>query len=272
MNKIIIILFAFMLALKLNSKDLIMTTSYPLHLINQEVVGNLFESNSILGVGVSSKEFKQNTDIIFKLNKSKVLLYSSEINEDWIYDLPIKNKINLTELIPEEDRIFLTENDAEDFFWLDPKTTSIVVENLADTLGKIFPDKAADLKNNATKFLDKLELIDALIEKNLTNVERIPILQEDATLVYFASAYDFPIPFTINEIPDDELDNELNSFIETGVSQLLLNQYSKDQEKYNNIIEKYTFDAEYINVYGYKGKNYYDMMLEVSKIITTLYR
>lgn len=269
MLKLILIL---LFSLSLHSKDMIMTTSYPLHIINQEVIGNLFESSSILEAGKASKDFQQNTDLMIKLNKVKVLLYSSEINENWIYDLPIKNKINLTELIPEEDRIFLNETDAEDYFWLDPKTTSVVVENLADTLGKIFPDKAADLANNASKFLEKLELIDALLEKNMANTDRIPILQEDATLIYFASAYEFPIPFTINEIPEEDLDYEISSLVETGVGQILLNEYSRGIDKYKNIIDKYTLDASYINVYGYKNKNYYDMMLEVTKIITVLYR
>ncbi len=249
-----------------------MSTSYPINLITQEVVGNVFEANSILEAGKSSKEFKQSTEIIYKLNKSKVLFYSSDINENWVLDLPTKNKINLTNLIPEEDRIFLDENDSEDYFWLDPKTTSIVVEALADTLGKIFPDKATDLKSNAGKFLEKLELIDALVEKGLLNTERLPMLQEDATMIYFASAYDFPIPFTINEVPEEDLDYQLSNIVGTGVHQLLLNEQHRNSEKYKGIIEKYNFDVSYVNVYGYEGKNYYDMMQEVLKTIKVLYR
>lgn len=268
LNIILILLFS----LSLTSKDLITTSSYPLSLISKEIVGNIFETSSILGAGVPSKDYKQNPSIIYQSQKSKVLLYSSNKNENWVLDLPVKIKINLTDLISDEDKIFLEDNDAEDYFWMDPKTTSVVVESLADTLGKIFPDKAGDLKTNAGKFLEKLEIIDAMIEKGLLNTSRVPMLQEDATMIYFASAYDFPIPFTLNEVPEEDLDFEISNLADTGVSQLLLNEYSKNDEQYKAIIDKYHLDVSYVNVYGYANKNYYDMMQEIAKIIKVLYR
>lgn len=265
------VLLIILFAINIYSKDMILTTSYPLNLIAQEVTGNLFDTESILPVGVPPKQYKQNSDFIFKANKSKVLLYSSEINENWVYDLPKKNKINLTYLIPEQDRIFLNETDSEDYFWTDPKTTSVVVEKLADTLGILFPEKAADLKNNASKFIEKLELIDALIEKKLANLDRPPMLQDVSTLIYFASTYEFPVPFSIEDLPEEDLEFELNSLKETGVTQILVNSYNINNEKIKNLIIDYELISEEINIYGYKGKNYYDMMLEISIIIEKLY-
>ncbi len=271
MKPLIIIISLVLFSFKINCKDLVLSTSYPLHLIAQEVTGNLFDNETLMSAGVSSSQFKQNSDVIYKVNKSKVLLYSSEINENWVYDLPKKNKINLTYLIPEKDRIFLNETDSEDYFWSDPKTTSIVVEKLADTLGILFPEKAQDLKNNAGKFIEKLELIDALIEKNLTNLDRPPLLQDVSTFIYFASAYEFPIPFAIEDLPEEDLDFELSNLKDTGVNQILINSYNSKNEKILNIINEYELISSEINIYGYPNKNYYEMMLEFSTIITKLY-
>lgn len=272
MKRLILLICLNLITINLKGKDLVLCSSYPLLIIAQEVTGNLFDNESIMPAGISSNQFKQNSDIIFKVNKSKVLLYSSEINENWVFDLPKKNKINLTDLIPEKDRIFLNETDSEDYFWTDPKTTTIVVEKLADTLGILFPAKSQDLKKNAAKFIEKLELIDALIEKKLSTIERPPMLQDISTLIYFASTYEFPIPFAIEDLPEEDLDFELTNLKETGVNQVILNSYNSNSEKIKNLLIDYELISVEINVYGYPNKNYYDMMSEISSIIAKLYK
>jgi len=269
MYKVILLL---LITITLNAKDLILSTSYPVMLIVDEVAGNIFESESILTAGIPSVQYKQNSDIIYKANKAKVIIYSSELNENWVYDLPKKNKINLTFLIPEEDRIFLNEQDSEDYFWTDPKSTSVVVEKLADTLSVLFPTKAADIQKNAQKFIEKLDLIDALIEKKLSVIDRPPLLQDVSTLIYFASNYEFPIPFSIEELPEEDIDVEITNLKETGVSQILINSYNSNNEKLKNIVVDYELISSEINVYGYKNKNYYDMMAEFANIIVKLYQ
>lgn len=266
------VLLLLIFTISISAKDLVLSTSYPVKIIVDEVVGNLFESESILSAGIPTKQYKQNSDVIYKVNKSKVLIYSSEINENWVYDLPKKNKINLTFLIPEEDRIFLNEEDSEDYFWTDPKSTSVVVEKLADTLSVLFPTKAADIQKNAQKFIEKLELIDALIEKKLSIIDRPPMLQDVSTLIYFASNYEFPIPFSIEELPEEDIEHEIMTLKDTGVNQIIINSYNAKDEKIKDLIVDYELVSVEVNVYGYKDKNYYDMMQEISNVIVKLYQ
>lgn len=83
--------------------------------------------------------------------------------------------------------------------WLDPKFAMRAATNLAHTLGRLAPEKAAAFQGNAERYVQRLGTLDQEIRQALEPVRRSPIVTQHNAFPYFARAYGLTLAGVVEE-------------------------------------------------------------------------
>ena len=116
------------------------------------------------------------------------------------------------DLIPEEEHHHEEEHkhDADEtaynaHTWLDVKNAIRIVATIADAAEALFPDNAAQIKQNAAEYTQRLQALDDELKATLAPVMGEKIVTFHEAFPYFARAYGLEIAAVINEEHEDTL-------------------------------------------------------------------
>jgi ABC-type Zn uptake system ZnuABC Zn-binding protein ZnuA len=232
MKFLLILLFIYPVLLK--SEQIYLCSSVPVASIVSEIVGSGGRVKFISPASDSPNSYQITTDDILLSHSSLLFFYSSDSTSPWIFDLPAKNKINLSELIPPEDVLLDSDSNVIPYFWMNPILTSKIAEKIADSLSFYDSDNSAKYKNNAASFANRLSLLGRMIESKLKNKKRLPLWGDVNTLAYFSAEFGFSGGKFLS-----------NSFSSTPGNDSLLNKFkpnSNDIFYYNTQLDRSSAD------------------------------
>lgn len=191
--------------------NIICTSNKALELIVQEIVGTRLRVSSVM------KDGKQIGNAKNLSEAAKVYVYTSDATAN----IKVKVKINASELLGKDA---LGANDSvqskssNPYFWLDPLSVKLVATRLSDTLQRVFPDYAEDIKINTESFSNKLDLIYKQSLKLLPNSNGKRIILLSKGLEYFANRYGIEILANLNR--NAEFKTEGSKLIESTLAKM----------------------------------------------------
>ena len=124
-------------------------------------------------------------------------------------DLPVVDASEGIPTLMEGDTVEIGEpEDGEtvnSHFWLDPQCAAAMASNLADGLIRLFPDRARQLSDNLSAFLDRLQALDDTMAEALQSLPKKNVVIFHEAFPYFARACGLPVLAVVNKEPDDDL-------------------------------------------------------------------
>jgi len=200
--------------LLLKSDPIYLCSSAPIASVISEITGSTGRVKFITSASFSPNSYEITTDDILLSHSSLIFFYSSDSTSPWIFDLPARNKINLSDLIPSEDILLDSDSNVIPYFWMNPVLTSKIAKKIADSLSFYDSENSEKYKNNVASFANRLSLLDRMIESKLTNKKRIPLWGDVNTLAYFSAEYGFSggqfLSNSFSSIPEN--DSRLSKF------------------------------------------------------------
>lgn len=189
--------------------NIICTSNKALELIVQDIVGTRLRVSSLM------KDGKQIGNAKNLSESAKVYVYTSEAQTN----IKMKVKINASELLG-KDALGATDStkSINPYFWLDPLSVKLVSERLSDTLQRVFPDYAEDIKINTVSFLNKLDLLQKQSLKLLPDANGKRIIVLSRGLEYFANRYGIEILANLNRNAEYKIDG--NKQIESTLAKM----------------------------------------------------
>lgn|GEM_PF-2117122 len=185
------ICFLFSTFASLAQANIICTSNKALELILQEIVGTRIRVNSLM------KDGKQIGNAKNLSESARVYIHAGDASSN----IKLKVKINASELLEKEA---LGANDSAQakssnpYFWLDPLSVKLVAAKLSDSLQKVFPDYAEDIKVNSENFSKKLDLLYKQSLKLLPNSNGKKIIVLTIGFEYFTNRYGINILANLN--------------------------------------------------------------------------
>lgn len=252
----------------------IVCSNHAIKSIVQEIVGRNHEIITIVEPKESPIGYHADADEIAKSGRADIIFYSSAYNENYILDLPSTKKFELASSIPEDKVIFLIDSVRADFWWLDPQITLEISNVIADTLSKVYPDKANKINANLNSFQKKLATIDNYIASNLSSLKFLPIYEEFPVLIYFTE--NFSLPYADYFYPKHLLPISPNDEFENAVSLTkadhLVYYSEKISEELRSVLLEYKLTKNKLYPYGKTSeKDYSQILKEITKEIKKVY-
>lgn len=259
------------------SKDLIGTSNDNISQIIELVAGNSMDvvttrNKSIRELG--TLEYEPDPNMIILSGATSVYFYASEEFDNWVLDIPAKNKIDLSDFIEDERKIFLSDSNFANFWWLDPKIVLDILPKIADTLSALIPEKAASFSSNLNSSLNKISLLDGYINGILKEKSVSPIYEEFPVLMYFAESYNLPYSDFLYYQYGDRLNSFNSGIIESleisGTEEFLTHQKAIDSTL-KELSLKLKFQIIPINTFPEDDEDYYSMMKRIAHNIKRVY-
>lgn len=127
--------------------------------------------------------------------KAEVVELSAGLKRDLIYSLPYLDLGNRGAADAQSGR-------ANPHVWLDPRLAEHGVTNILLALQRADPAHAEGYRQNAAKYVARLEKLDAELEAGLAPFKGQPIITFHDAYPYFARRYGLKIVGVIEEVPD----------------------------------------------------------------------
>ncbi len=169
----------------------------------QNVVGDLYSVESLMGAGVDPHLYKPTPSDIKALQNADVIFYNGLYLEAKLEDIlkkmaKKKMVVAVGEKIPKENIITISEKGEKSFdphIWHDVKNWIGVVQVIMQNLSKLDQDNIKVYSENATKFIQILNGLDTSIKEGIQVIpekQRVLVTSHDA-FNYFAKAYDIKV-------------------------------------------------------------------------------
>lgn len=273
----------------------VVATFYPLQEIAKGVVGELGEVKSVVPPGAEPHDFEPTPSTVKSLYKADLVLMNGAGMDPWaeklVSDLvntgvAVRVLANEVELLRAEEHGHENESGGEGnnegeydpHFWLDPVIMSGIVKNVAMVLVERFPEKRAELEQNAEEMLMKLKMLDAEYRTGLISCKLSEVVTSHNAFGYLAKRYGFtvhalsgispeeePSPRELAEVATEVRESGIRYiFFETLVSSKLSETLAKEVGAGTlvfNPIEGVTPDE------AARGENYFSLMRSNLKVL-----
>ncbi len=215
MKKLLFILIAVLVFTSCDKKNYkvdILVTIYPFKFILQEIVKDELVINVLLTASIDPHTYEMVPSDLIKVQKAELFIYGDKQLDGWASKLEAKNKIQLSDLLPDTLRLNISEplsnknltvdhthnqnHSHEGFdphFWTDPITVKGMTNNIVSLLIKHFPDKKYTFIANSEIFKSKLEQLDSNIFQKTKTIQNRNIFSSHPFYNYFFKRYEFNI-------------------------------------------------------------------------------
>ena len=193
-----------------SSRPYFVTSSYPLTLILQEIIGTKGRVETLVPMGASPHTYTPKPTDIQKATSAKAFLFVDMNYDGWSKNLNAKSSIEVFKLMPAPFIQNFTEpylggdshnhspNDGHNHeagspdphFWMDPIAVKALLPALVDTLGKIDPDNANLYKTNADIFAKKIDILSRQVEDLTKNLRGKQVFLYHPSILYMLKRYD----------------------------------------------------------------------------------
>jgi zinc transport system substrate-binding protein len=179
-----------------NEKIRIIASFYPFYEIAKEIGGNNSIVNSVIPIGIEPHDWEISPQQIPEITKADMIIYNGIGFDAWLgQEEQFRNSL----LVDVSKDLQIINNKEEEHkehkviydphIWLDP----ILVKNISKTISNAFikldPTNIDSYKQNTNNFIQKLDALDSLIKKSLSNCELKDFISFHQAFQYFADRY-----------------------------------------------------------------------------------
>lgn len=247
-------------------------SSKPAKLILEMITG-VSESDVLICSEFDVPSFVPDPQNIIDAGSSKAFFYLSETFEPWIIDIPVENKINLSDFLKEEDKIYLDSNLA-DFWWLNPEIIIEIIPKIADTLSILDQKNADKYKSNSTAALDNLELLHSYCLGLIEKVSFSPLYEEFPTLIYYSESFGIPYAdFLFYDLPSRKNPNlDFRENITNYGARKFLTLSSFQDSTTNELALEIGLRNNQITIFPRDNQDYYSLIKNITISLKKYYK
>lgn len=184
------------------------TTIHPLFAIVQEVVGTRGEVVRLVPPGASPHTFALKPSDARSAQRALALFYVDDTLDGWAVNVDSGAHVAVFPMLPDDfkrsamhDSDHGGTTDANPHFWGNPMAVAAVVPALTAKLAQYDPAGKAIYEENAARFLDRLEALDAELRQELSEVKDGGLILFHPSWEYFLHRYAIPIAGVIEASP-----------------------------------------------------------------------
>ncbi|WP_151526568.1 metal ABC transporter substrate-binding protein [Serinicoccus kebangsaanensis] len=188
----------------------VMTSFYPLQFVTERVAGEHAEVETLTSPGVDPHSLELSPRAVGSLGSADLVVYSagmqaavddavaSQVGDTALDVAPAADLLETGESEEEHDEHEEGHDDEEGHdhgsedphFWLDPERYGHVAETVADRLGEVDPDHAADYEANAAALVEELQVLDEEYADGLAECTSRDLVTTHEAFGYLAQRYD----------------------------------------------------------------------------------
>jgi len=184
---------------------------YPLYETTQAVIGQKTDVKILTPTNVDPHDFDPSVKIIQEMKTADLIILNGGGFESWISNMEFEsgqlldssNGISFlkTESVDhhEEHDEHAKEDEHDEHeehkvvsdphIWLNPNLVKIQVKNIAERLSKIDPENSKSYNENASQYIEKLELLDLQIREELSSCSKKDFITFHNAFSYFSDEY-----------------------------------------------------------------------------------
>ena len=185
---------------------------YPLYETTQAVIGQKTDVKILTPTNVDPHDFDPSVKIIQEMKTADLIILNGGGFESWISNMEFEsgqlldssNGISFLKTesvdhheITEEEHEEHEENEeheehevvSDPHIWLNPNLVKIQVKNIAERLSKIDPENSKSYNENASQYIEKLELLDLQIREELSSCSKKDFITYHNAFSYFSNEY-----------------------------------------------------------------------------------
>ena len=190
-----------------NNKITIVTTIFPEYDFVRAIVGNNdnIEIKMLLAPGSETHTYEPTPKDIINIEKSDMFIYVGGESDEWVDEIlkdikPTTKIIKLMDVVKvvEEEELPGVEDEHDDHeeieydehVWTSPKNAIKIINKIESELKTISSNDAKSFKENANKYIEEINKIDASIRDIVNNSKRKELIFGDRfPLLYFTLEY-----------------------------------------------------------------------------------
>ncbi len=199
------------------SKPIVAVSTFAIYDITKHIAGESVEIVNLLPFGVDAHSFEPTPKLMVALAKSKLVIYSGAGLEPWTEGFEFQGRV-----VDMSSRVKLRELQSDEFdrhdhhdhqcahskidphYWLDMDNMILATNVVAIELIKIVPENKELYIENAQKYMNKLEALDAEYKKVLSSCRIDTIITNHNAFSYLSKKYGFHVEALSGFSPDTE--------------------------------------------------------------------
>ena len=239
---------------------------YPLYETTQAIIGQKADVKILTPANVDPHDFDPSIKIIQEMKTADLIILNGGGFESWISNMEFEsgqlldssNGISFLKTesidhheIPEEEHEEHEEHEEREehevaldpHIWLNPNLVKIQVKNIAERLSQIDPGNSESYNENASQYVEKLELLDLQIREELSSCSKKDFITFHNAFSYFSDEYGLtqhtitkgvhdhsqPTAKSIEDIIDLAKELDLNVIFAEDTSDIRISQVIADE-------------------------------------------
>jgi zinc transport system substrate-binding protein len=191
---------------KEQQKPVVAVTTFALYDIVKHIAQDSVEIVNILPFGVDPHSFEPTPQLMAKLEKSALIIYSGAGLEPWIQNftfkapaLDVSKHVHLRHLEKDEHELHehhdkqCIHNTTDPHYWLDFENMQRATRVITDALVKLQPQYEKLYRENEAKYIQMLQNLDRLYKKELSNCRLHTVVTSHNALGYLSRNYHFDV-------------------------------------------------------------------------------
>jgi zinc transport system substrate-binding protein len=214
---------------EIEKKVKVVASFYPFYEIAKEIGGNNSVVSSVIPFGTEPHDWEISPQQIPEITEADMIIYNGIGFDAWLgqeeqfrnsllvdvsKDLELKGNKQEQQQQQEsknsehnEETVYDEHNSSYDpHIWLDPILVKNISKTISNALIKLDPNNTDSYKQNTNNFIQKLDALDSLIKKSLSNCELKDFIAFHQAFQYFADRYGLT-QHTLHEslLPESEI-------------------------------------------------------------------
>ncbi len=189
-------------------KPIVAISTFSLYDIVKHIAGDTVESVNILPFGVDPHSFEPTPQLMAKIEKSALVIYSGAGLEPWVQGyhfnakaIDISKYVRLRKLDADEHG---THNTTDPHYWLDFSNMKIAADVITKALVELSPQNRALYELNQKRYNTMLEKLDSAYKERLSSCRADTVVISHNALGYLSRNYEFHIEALTGLSPEAE--------------------------------------------------------------------
>jgi len=230
-----------------SSKPIVSVTTFALYDIVTHIAADSVEIVHILPFGVDPHSFEPTPQLMAKIEKSALVIYSGAGLEPWVQGFHFKSKainiskyVHLRKLDSDEHELHdhhdsqCIHNTIDPHYWLDFKNMQIATKVITKALEELLPKNRVLYEKNEKKYISMLQKLDTLYKTKLASCKADTVVVSHNALGYLSRNYGFDVESLTGLSPEAEpsakdVTRIMNDIKKDGVTTIFFEHFVNDK-------------------------------------------
>jgi len=224
-------------------KPIVAVTTFALYDIVKHIAADTVEIVNILPFGVDPHSFEPTPQLMAKIEKSSLVIYSGAGLEPWVEGFHFKSKaidishyVKLRKLDAHEHhhKEHMHHNSIDPHYWLDFKNMQTATELISKELIKLLPQNKVLYEKNKKRYIEMLQKLDSEYKKRLSSCKAKSVVVSHNALGYLARNYAFHVESLTGLSPEaqpsaKDVARIMNDIKKDGVTTIFFEHFVNDK-------------------------------------------